>query len=141
MVATTIERVEDVVYVLIAVMLIAAAVFLFWNVITTGASELSHGSNAQAAVVTILDKGLSLFIVVELLYTVRITIRDRSLAAEPFLIVGLIAGIRRVLILTAQTSFSWQREGVQLLTLLALIVVMGVAILAWRASEARRPLP
>ncbi|MFF2467607.1 phosphate-starvation-inducible PsiE family protein, partial [Streptomyces mirabilis] len=53
-----------------------------------------------------LDNGLVLFIVAELLHTVRLTILNQTLDAEPFLVVGLIAGIRKVLIVTAEAEKS-----------------------------------
>ena len=40
--------------------------------------------------------------IVEILYTVQVSFREHALIPEPFLIVGLIAGIRRVLVLTAE---------------------------------------
>ncbi len=42
--------------------------------------------------------------IVEILYTVQVSFREHTLVSEPFLIVGLIAAIRRVLILTAEFS-------------------------------------
>ena len=42
--------------------------------------------------------------IVEILYTVQVSFREHTLKPEPFLIVGLIAAIRRVLILTAEFS-------------------------------------
>ena len=41
---------------------------------------------------------------VELLHTVRISIRSHALVVEPFLIIGLIAIIRRTLVLTLQAE-------------------------------------
>ena len=65
-----------------------------------------------------LDNGLVLFIVAVLLHTVRLTIRNQTLGAEPFLVVGLIAGIRKVLIVTAEAekSFRWNDQGIELLS-------------------------
>ena len=57
---------------------------------------------ALTVVFTVLDKTLILFIVAEFLHTVRITIQNRGrVDAEPFLVVGMIAGVRRVLVVTA----------------------------------------
>lgn len=53
-------------------------------------------------VVDLLDQILLVFMIVEILYTVQISFREHALIPEPFLIVGLIAGIRRVLVLTAE---------------------------------------
>src|SRR5262249_7820115 len=52
-------------------------------------------------VVSILDRILLVLLVVEILYTVQVSFREHALLPEPFLIVGLIAGTRRVLVLTA----------------------------------------
>jgi hypothetical protein len=75
--------------------------------------------------------------VAEPLYIVRITVRDRGLAAEPFLVVGLIAGIRRVLILTAhaESFIRWNPQGIELAILVELILMMAIAIFVWRRSE------
>ncbi|HVD00446.1 MAG TPA: phosphate-starvation-inducible PsiE family protein [Candidatus Dormibacteraeota bacterium] len=75
-----------------------------------------------------------MFMVAELLHTVRITLRQHTLAAEPFLIVGLIAGIRRVLVLTAESTDRTAEQTVELGILVLLILVMSVAILVWRRS-------
>jgi flagellar biosynthesis protein FliQ len=40
----------------------------------------------------------------EILYTVQVSFREHALIPEPFLVVGLIAGIRRTLVLTAEFS-------------------------------------
>jgi hypothetical protein len=80
---------------------------------------------------------LLLFIVAELLHTVAIAIQHRGAPdPEPFLVVGLVAGIRRVLILTAEAeqSFRWNPPGIELLILMALILVMAITTLVWRRS-------
>lgn len=132
-----IERFEEGIYIVVALLLAIAAIFLLGSAVQSAAQEVQSSSSPLGIVLTILDKGLVLFMVAELLHTVRITLRDRALAAEPFLIVGLIAGIRRVLILTAQadSGFRWNPEGIQLVILVGLILVMAVAIYVWRRSE------
>ena len=51
-----------------------------------------------------LDQLLLVLMMVEILHTVRISIRTQTLTVEPFLIVGLIASIRRVLVITTQAA-------------------------------------
>ncbi len=41
---------------------------------------------------------------VEILHTVRISIRSHVLVTEPFLVVGLIASIRRILVITLEAA-------------------------------------
>lgn len=132
-----IQRIEEAIYGVVAVLLVVAAIFLVASAGRDAVRELQAAKDPLAIVLTVLDKGLVLFMVAELLHTVRITVREKGLAAEPFLIVGLIAGIRRVLILTAQADagFHWNPEGIQLTVLVGLILVMALAILVWRRSE------
>ena len=52
----------------------------------------------------VLDRLLLVLMLVELLHTVRISVRSEALIMEPFLIVGLIASIRRVLVITMQAA-------------------------------------
>ena len=53
----------------------------------------------------VLDQLLLVLMLVEILHTVRISVRSKELMLiEPFLIVGLIASIRRVLVITLQAS-------------------------------------
>ena len=49
-----------------------------------------------------LDMVLLILMIVEIAYTVSLSLRGAMLRAQPFLIVGLIAVIRRVLVLTVQ---------------------------------------
>jgi uncharacterized membrane protein (DUF373 family) len=57
-----------------------------------------------AAIISLLDRLLLVLMIVELLYTVQVSFREHTLAPEPFLIVGLVAAIRRVLLLTAEVT-------------------------------------
>jgi hypothetical protein len=53
---------------------------------------------------------------VEILHTVRISIRSHVLVTEPFLVIGLIASIRRMLVIglelaTLTKPGAWSTEG------------------------------
>lgn len=69
---------------------------------TTGLWELIAGPQASiiAAGTTFLDVMLLVLMMVELAYTVIVSLRGSVLSPEPFLIVGLIAVIRRMLVIT-----------------------------------------
>jgi uncharacterized membrane protein (DUF373 family) len=49
---------------------------------------------------------LLVMMIVELLYTVQLAFREHALVPEPFLMVGLVAATRRVLVLTAEFTGS-----------------------------------
>jgi len=126
-------------YSLVAILLAVTALLLVWSAVSSSIADLQHSSDSLSIVLSLLDRGLILFMVVELLHTVRITLHGHELTAEPFLIVGLIAAIRRVLLLTAEsgTQFRFDQQGAELIILVSLILVMSVAILIWRRSVGR----
>lgn len=96
-------RVEDVAYVVLGLILAISALGLLVTVaLSLGQALLSV--NLSEKIVGLLDQVLLILMIVEILYTVQVSFREHTLVAEPFLIVGLIAAVRRVLILTAEFS-------------------------------------
>ena len=101
--AKVFARLEDVVYFGLAVMLAIVAVML----LVDGAMALGRALMAGEVptnVVRFLDRILLILMIVEILYTVQVSLREHALVPEPFLVIGLIAGIRRILVLTAEFS-------------------------------------
>jgi uncharacterized membrane protein (DUF373 family) len=60
--------------------------------------------NSSDTTLRIIDRLLLVLMLVEILHTVRISIRSHVLVTEPFLIVGLIATIRRILVITLEAA-------------------------------------
>jgi len=91
----------------------------------------------------LLDSLLLVLMLVEILHTVGISLRQHALTAEPFLMVGLIAVIRRVLVITAEQAQLTSSPAVftltlwELLLLGFLIVILVTAIFILR----QRPAP
>jgi uncharacterized membrane protein (DUF373 family) len=134
------HQVEIVAYILLGLLLALAAVL---GIVGTG-KLLLHSllPNADAdTLVVAIDRLLFVLMVVEILHTVRVSFRSGTLDAEPFLVVGLIASIRRVLVITLESSQAnqygrWTRDSqallhstmLELLVLGALILVMVLSI-------------
>src|SRR5580692_4876117 len=90
------EHTQDVVTVAVGVILIAlAAVVLVTGIVD--ALDGTYGSVSEAAP-KLLDDVLLVLIVVEIVYTVVLSLRAHRLVAQPFIVVGLIAVIRRILL-------------------------------------------
>src|SRR2546430_6591872 len=92
-------RVEDAVYVGLGTLLAAIALVLLVAVAVAFVRALLGDALPDRAV-DLLDRILLILMIIELLYTVQISFREHALVPEPFLIVGLIATIRRLLVLT-----------------------------------------
>ena len=84
-------------------LLVAIAFTLLITEIVYFAQYLSTWTLAEN-VVFLLDRILLIIIFVEVLYTVQVSFRQHILRPEPFLVVGLIAVTRRILVLTAEMS-------------------------------------
>src|SRR3954453_11438405 len=91
---TWVGRAQGVIYLAVAMILLAAAAFTLVGTIT----DLVEGSKSRSiadAGVFILDRVLLLFIVAELLYTLRLVNVGGRILVEPFLFIGLIAVVRK----------------------------------------------
>jgi uncharacterized membrane protein (DUF373 family) len=118
--------VEDLVYLGIAAVLVLVSLAL----LVVAVAELRHlaGGDPQSAAVDVLDTLLLLFIVVELLFAVRATLANRELVAEPFLLVGIIASIKEIVVLSVKAAED-VGAGDEFLDSLREIGVLGVLVL------------
>lgn len=126
--------VEDVVYLGLGVLLAGASLALLIGGLITFSQHLIGGL-LLLNIVPLLDRILLILLVVELLYTVQISFREHSVIPEPFLLVGLIAAIRRVLVLTAElaqvhalSEVVFRRFVIELVVLTVLIVALVVSL-------------
>ena len=113
---------------------------------------LGHWAIA-AETLRVLDQLLAVLMLVEILHTVRISIHSHYLVTEPFLVVGLIASIRRILVITLEASTltktgTWSAEGASifragmielgLLGLIILILVFSITLLRGFAPSPKK---
>ena len=121
---------EDAIYIGMGVLLAFSAAGL----LVSGAAALWNATMRGApleAVIGLLDRTLLALMLVELLYTVHVSFRQHALLPEPFLIVGLIAATRRILVVTAEFSLKAEAEPGRFrdaLLEIALLTVMVVAL-------------
>lgn len=93
---------ENVVYATVAVLLVASALLAIGAIGYRLATDLDDG--VSNAVTKALDGLLLVFILVELLGAVRATIAERNLVAEPFLMVGIIAAIKEIVVASLKVA-------------------------------------
>jgi uncharacterized membrane protein (DUF373 family) len=107
----------------IAMLVVSAAISML-EVSEVGVLETS---------LTVLDRVLLAFIFVELIDTVRVTVRERGIfIAEPFLLVGLIAVVRRILLVTAEleraSAEAFRNMLIELGVMTGLVIVLTIAL-------------
>ena len=93
----------------------------------------------------VLDRLLLAFIFVELIATIKVTQTERGIfIAEPFLLVGLIAAVRRILLLTAQLEQAesiekFQNMIIELGVMRGLVIVLTIALYFTRRMRLSAP--
>jgi uncharacterized membrane protein (DUF373 family) len=115
------------------VLVFASAVFSITEIVRLGPLEVS---------VQVLDKLLLIFIFAELLGTISTIVREREVTAEPFLLIGLIAVVRRILGVTVSIE---QNLGtprfddllLELAVLTVLVVALAAALFFTRRADRR----
>jgi uncharacterized membrane protein (DUF373 family) len=126
---------------LAALLALTGAATLVWD----GAVQWPH----TRSLFGIVERLLFVLMLVEILHTVRASIQSHVLTCEPFLIVGIIATIRRILVVTLETSdrpteasatlasmSSFNNAMIELSVLGMLTLVLAVAIYLSRRSKA-----
>ncbi len=142
---------EAILYISVGVLLAAAAV-----AVLVDATGLLWGGIVSRTIADyalhVLDQLLVVLVLVEILHTVRMSIRSKEISIEPFLIVGLMATIRRVLVITMQAaklteegrgptdSTAFQKSMIELGLLGFLVVTFVASIFFLRRASGRDEL-
>src|SRR5271166_1610059 len=142
-------KAEVVIYSVLAVLLFITALATIANAAKMLWQGLGHWTIATDTLL-VLDQLLVVLMLVEILHTVRISIHSHILVTEPFLVVGLIASIRRILVITLQAATltkggAWSSDiaaifrssmmELGLLGILILILVFSITLLRRYASQ------
>jgi uncharacterized membrane protein (DUF373 family) len=139
------DRTESFVLTIIAIALVALAVLLLGSSIISLFNAAVSGQIRDLAI-DILGSILLVMMTMEIVYTVTLSLKTHSLKAEPFLIVGIIAAIRRMLLITAQSTQMSNSEVfrdtlLELALLAVIILAMSVAIFMLRQKQEKEEKP
>jgi phosphate starvation-inducible membrane PsiE len=148
--ATSFLKIEVICYMILGLLLGLTAFLGVFNAAVSLVHTMIDRGEADSIVETV-DRLLFVLMVVEILHTVRVSFREGTLVCEPFLIVGLIASVRRMLAITLESSqvnspSKWGPDSAdifratmtELSVLGGLILIMVIAIFILRRSQ--RPL-
>jgi uncharacterized membrane protein (DUF373 family) len=136
-IAASFSLIEDIIYVGLGLLLAGVAVALLITEITYFIQYI-YAEVLSENIVMLLDRVLLIIIFVEVLYTVQVSFRQHVLQPGPFLVVGLIAATRRILVLTAELpKMAKENEALlhnaiielAMLTVLILALVMSLRLI------------
>ena len=121
------EHAQDLVSVIVGVVLIVLAAAELVSGIVDFFSDVKKKSSIDVAGINLLYRVLLVLILVEIVHTVVLSLRAHHLVAQPFIIVGLVAVIRKILVVLSGTGTV---PTPQLALLIAMVFVFVAALLA-----------
>jgi len=89
---------DDVIHIAVAVLLVGAALVMLWYALENF-SDLS-----VAATVVVVNDTLCVLIIAEVLWTIIRYLRREKFSLAPFLFIGIISSLRRILVIDAQMA-------------------------------------
>jgi uncharacterized membrane protein (DUF373 family) len=143
-IAQSFTQVEDVLYVGLGVMLAFGAGALLVNAALHFARSLV-GGDIGTGFIAVLDQLLLILMIIEILYTVQVSFREHLLVPEPFVLVAMIAAVRRILVITAEfgtlmeqgeSALKWALIELGLLTVMTGVLVACLVGLRKRDKDA-----
>ncbi len=139
---------ESTVYAAVGVLLGAAAIAVLFEACAILWRGIALRTLASSGLQE-LDALLLVLVLVEILHTVRISIGSKEIILEPFLIVGLIASVRRVLVIAMQASKlteeghnvaeAFQRSMIELGVVGVLVLIFVISIYVLRRATPKDP--
>jgi uncharacterized membrane protein (DUF373 family) len=140
-----VDTFETIIYAIAFLLLVSAAVLVVIGGVEAVVQAATHKVNTLQGGVLVLDRVLMVLIVAEIAATLRAVLLYHEIAAEPFLFIGLIACVRRILIVTAATEQVHSDKELNRLLLelgaLGLLVIGIAAAIFMIRYSARRPAP
>ena len=137
------ERAERGIFWAVGALLIVVAVIFLVFIIINGIPLYFKGEFAPATI-KLFDQALLTLMIAQLVYTTVAFLRVGVLQVEPILVVGIIASVRRILVMTAVVSGTVGNVGANLtfrqnmveISLLALtVLILAIAIYLVRKSK------
>jgi uncharacterized membrane protein (DUF373 family) len=127
--ATLLERAEHYLYLATAVILILAAAGLLVLAVVEVVEQILAGDHV-GSLLHLLDQALLVLMLAEIIYTVRGIAQRKRLEVEPFFIVGIIAAIRRILVITAESTHGVDLSNPKFQAALVELGLLAVIVLA-----------
>jgi uncharacterized membrane protein (DUF373 family) len=124
------QTAETIIYLFAGFLIAAGAALLLVTTLVEGGENFLKGRYHQVAL-TLLDRVLLALMLAEILYTLVRFAREGSLEATPFLVIGIIAAVRRVLVLTAEAVEKFDLADPAFLAVLAELGLLALLVVAF----------
>ncbi|GEM_PF-833551 len=146
------DCIEGALYALLLFSLIVAVLSVFFDIFTSTPHYLKERNDLLGFVFFVLDRSLLALMLLEILHTIKISLEGTlKLAIEPFLMIGIIASVRRILIISVEIAhppngcspsadlFRQYMIETALLIVLVLTFVVGIVLLRKNQGPQKNP--
>ncbi|MBC8553502.1 MAG: hypothetical protein H8D23_28130 [Candidatus Brocadiales bacterium] len=123
-----IVKFDVVFHVIAAILLLIASGFILFH------AALNILDPSRASIVQLINDVLLALIVLEILWTVNRFLKKKKFLLGPFLVIGVIAGVRRILLIEAQTSLAEHVDTIKLYEIGVSAMVVLVMMIAYYIS-------
>ena len=129
----------------VALALIVGGTILLGVVVYDFVRDLGQGPFI-AVVLELLSGLLLVFIFTELITTIRVVIARRRVVVEPFLIVGMVAAVRRLIVISAEAenllgTAEFRDVMLEIGVLAVTVLLLGVTVLVLRIKRSEDDEP
>ena len=131
----------------VALALIVGGTILLGVVLYDFVRDLGQGP-FSVVVLELLSGLLLVFIFTELITTIRVVIARRKVVVEPFLIVGIVAAVRRLIVISAEAenllgTAKFRDVMLEIAILAGTVLLLGATVLLLRIKRAEddEPIP
>ncbi len=123
-----IVKFDVVFHVIAAILLLIASGYILFH------AALNILDPSRASIVQLINDVLLALIVLEILWTVNRFLKKKKFLLGPFLAIGVIAGVRRILLIEAQTSLAEHVDITKLYEIGVSAIVVLVMMIAYYIS-------
>lgn len=146
------DRLEQGLYLLLLFSLILATLCVFFEIFTSWRYYWKTTNGLLSFVFFVLDRSLLALMLLEILHTIKISLEGTvKLAIEPFLMIGIIASVRRILIISVEiahppegcipTAEVFRQYMIETALLMVLVLTFVVGIVLLRKTRIRKINP
>jgi uncharacterized membrane protein (DUF373 family) len=124
------QSAETTIYLFAGFLIAAGAAALLLTAFWEGVLHLLQGDYGKVAL-GLLDRVLLALMLAEILYTLLRFAKEGTIEATPFLVIGIIAATRRVLVLTAEAVEKFDLEDPAFMAVLAELGLLSLMVVAF----------
>ncbi len=127
------EKVDDYIHALIAIVLLVTSFSVVIHSVVKGIKKFLESKDLIESSIIVLHELLLAMIILEVLWLIYDYLKTKSINVEPFLIIGIISSVRKILILTAKpiedispSSVKVYIQEISINTVVIFIIIIGL---------------